>query len=117
MTDRWQQIEKICQAALELEESQRRAFLEDACGADAELRREEESLLKFDKRGDRFIEQPVLEAAARIIAQERPESLLGAKGGFVPDPVAAWSRGMGVVCKGRDLRFEQVSGYPGLAAR
>ena len=29
MTDRWQQIEKLCHSALELEESQRAAFLEE----------------------------------------------------------------------------------------
>jgi hypothetical protein len=58
MADRWQQIEKICQSALELGESRRRAFLDQACGGDEELRREVESLLQFDSRGDRFIEGP-----------------------------------------------------------
>ena len=47
MTDHWQQVEKICQAALELEESRRAAFLEEACKDDEELRREVESLLKY----------------------------------------------------------------------
>jgi eukaryotic-like serine/threonine-protein kinase len=65
MADRWEQVEKLCQAALELEESQRAAFLEQACGGDEELRREVESLLKFEKPGDRFIEQPALEVAAK----------------------------------------------------
>ena len=30
--ERWQQIERLCHAALEREESQRAAFLEEACG-------------------------------------------------------------------------------------
>ena len=47
--DRLQQVEKLCQAALELEENQRAAFLEKACSGDKELRREVESVLKFDK--------------------------------------------------------------------
>ncbi len=46
MTDRWEQIERICQSALELGESRRRAFLDGACGGDEELRREVESLLR-----------------------------------------------------------------------
>ena len=46
--NRWEQVEKLCQAALELEESRRAAFLEQACAGDAELRREVESLLQFD---------------------------------------------------------------------
>jgi hypothetical protein len=75
MPDRWQQIEKICQSALELAKSRRRAFLDEACAGDQELRREVESLLQFDSRGDRFIEQPALEVAAKMVAQE-PQSLI-----------------------------------------
>ena len=46
--NRWEQVEKLCQAALELEETRRAAFLEEACAGDEELRREVESLLRFD---------------------------------------------------------------------
>jgi eukaryotic-like serine/threonine-protein kinase len=67
--NRWEQIEKLCQSALELEESQRKAFLEEACSGDDELRREVESLLRFDERGEHFIERPALEVAARMITQ------------------------------------------------
>jgi serine/threonine protein kinase len=107
MTDRWQLIEKICQSALELEESRREAFLEDACDGDEELRREVESLLKYDKGGDRFIEQPALEAAARMIAQEKPESLLGQQVGSYQIQSLLGAGGMGVVYKGRDLRLNR----------
>jgi eukaryotic-like serine/threonine-protein kinase len=72
MTERWQQIEKLCQSALELKESQRKAFLEEACAGDDELRREVESLLKFDRRGDRFIEEPALGVTAKMMAHEKP---------------------------------------------
>ena len=74
---RWEQVEKPCQVALELKENQRAAFLEQACAGDAELRREVESLLQFDDRnGDRFIQEPALDRAAKMIAQEKPESLV-----------------------------------------
>src|SRR5215467_6938598 len=108
MTDRWQQIEKICQSALELEESRRPAFIEQACGDDKELCREVESLLKFDKRGDRFIENPALEAAARMIAQEKPESLLGQQFGSCQIQSLLGAGGMGVVYKGRDIRLNRT---------
>jgi hypothetical protein len=36
-----------------------------------------ESLLQFETRGDRFIQEPALEVAAKMIAQEKPESLVG----------------------------------------
>jgi serine/threonine protein kinase len=104
---RWEQIEKICQSALELEEKQRSAFVEKACGGDEELRREVESLIKFDKRGDRFIEQPALEAAARMITQEKPESLLGQQLGSYQVQSLLGAGGMGVVYKGRDTRLNR----------
>jgi eukaryotic-like serine/threonine-protein kinase len=75
--DRWQQIEKIYHSALELEESQRVAFLEKACAGDKALRHEVESLLRSEQSGDRFIEEPALEVAAKMFAQEEPQSRLG----------------------------------------
>ena len=32
---------------------------------------------RLDNRGDRFIEEPALEVAAKMIAHEKPESLIG----------------------------------------
>jgi serine/threonine protein kinase/Tol biopolymer transport system component len=107
MTDRWQQLEKICQSALEVEESKRRAFLEDACGGDAELRREVESLLRYDKGGDRFIEEPALEMAAKMVAQEKPESLVGQKLGSYQIVSVLGAGGMGVVYQARDTRLKR----------
>jgi serine/threonine-protein kinase len=68
--ERWQQIEKIYHSALELAESQRPAFLEKTCAGDQTLRHEVESLLRSEQRADRFIEEPALEVAAKIFAEE-----------------------------------------------
>ena len=43
MSERWQQIEKLYHSALELDESQRKAFLDQACSGDEALRMEVES--------------------------------------------------------------------------
>jgi len=50
--------------ALERAEGQRTAFLREACAGDEELRREVESLLAQEDRGDRFLEAPAVEVAA-----------------------------------------------------
>lgn len=67
--ERWRKIEEIYHAALEREESQRAAFLADACGGDEALREEVESLLAH-KDAASFIETPVMEVAAQARAQD-----------------------------------------------
>src|ERR1022692_3370050 len=63
--ERARRLEQLYQSALEHDESERRAFLESACGADLELRGEIESLLALDLEAGSFIEAPALEVAAR----------------------------------------------------
>src|SRR5262249_51056146 len=65
MTDRWQQIEKLYHSALELDESRRKAFLDQACSGDQEVRQEVESLLAQEQKAESFIETPALEVAAK----------------------------------------------------
>ena len=76
--ERWQQIDRILDGALEREGDQRQAFLEEACSGDPSLRREVESLIEAGERAESFIESPALEQAARTLAQSRGrESLEG----------------------------------------
>ena len=71
---RWQQIERLYQAALEREKSQRPEFLADACAGDAELLREVESLLALEARADGFLEERAMEVAARALAHDQTRS-------------------------------------------
>ncbi len=48
--ERWKRIENILQSAIDCGADQRSAFLDSACGADAELRREVESLLVWNEK-------------------------------------------------------------------
>ena len=66
--ERWTQIEQLYHAALELEKSERAAFLAKACAGDESLRREVESLLESDSKAGSFIESPAIEVAARSLA-------------------------------------------------
>ena len=66
--ERWQKIERLYHAALELAEGQRAAFVDQACGEDESLKREVMSLLAQSEGVDSFLEAPAMEMAARALA-------------------------------------------------
>jgi Tol biopolymer transport system component/predicted Ser/Thr protein kinase len=51
-TDRWQRVDELFHAALDRPASERRAFLEAACGGDASLYSEVQSLVQADSSAD-----------------------------------------------------------------
>ncbi|HWS88317.1 MAG TPA: protein kinase [Pyrinomonadaceae bacterium] len=65
--ERFEQVGRICDAALKLEPVERGPFVESACGADEELRREVESLLEADEQAGDFIARPALGMAAELL--------------------------------------------------
>ena len=67
---RWHQIDELCLAALEREESERHRFVAEACGKDHELCSEVESLLAYKAQSADFIESPALEFAAKSLAED-----------------------------------------------
>jgi eukaryotic-like serine/threonine-protein kinase len=75
--ERWRQIDLLYHDALERDAGRRAAFLDRACAGDAELRRDVESLLASHERAGGFIAEPALKVAARVLASERAESLVG----------------------------------------
>ena len=76
MTDRWQEINRLYDAALEVAEEARPAFLESSCQGDEELRREVESLLAHHRQAQQFLNRPALQLTAEKLASE-PPSLVG----------------------------------------
>lgn len=57
---RWSRVKEVLGDALELPASKRRAFLDEVCGADHELREEVEGLLEASDDTEDFIETPAL---------------------------------------------------------
>lgn len=76
MADRWRQVEELFHRALEREEPDRSAFLDEACAGDEALRRDVESLL-VEEAESGFMETPAMEGEARELAQENRPGLEG----------------------------------------
>ena len=71
---RWDVVKRLFEAALGHPAATRAAFVETACGADAELRREVESLLAAHAEAGSFAEQPPVPAASVSGAFQVPRS-------------------------------------------
>ena len=56
--ERWRQISEVAASAMELTGDERAAFLDKACKADSELRREVERLLGEDEHAGGFLQHP-----------------------------------------------------------
>jgi predicted Ser/Thr protein kinase len=67
--EHWQKVDRVCQSALAVEESQRGAFIEKACGGDESLRHAVESLLAYAEM-DSFLESPASEVLSKRLAGE-----------------------------------------------
>jgi serine/threonine protein kinase/WD40 repeat protein len=107
LPDRWQEINRLYDAALELAEEARPGFLDNNCRGDEELRREVESLLAYDKQAQGFIDRPALVVTAEKLADESP-SLVGRKLGPYQIQVVLGAGGMGEVYRARDTRLNRT---------
>jgi eukaryotic-like serine/threonine-protein kinase len=105
--DRWEEINRIYDAALELEDADRPGFVREACQGDEDLRREVESLLAYEKPAQHFIDRPALQLTAEKLAAE-PPSLVGRQLGPYQIQGVLGAGGMGEVYKARDTRLNRT---------
>src|SRR5262245_48646963 len=105
--DRWQEINRIYDAAVEVAEADRHSFLQNACGDDVELRREVESLLVYEKQAQEFIDRPALQVTAEKLASD-PPSLVGRKLGPYQILGVLGAGGMGEVYRAKDTRLDRT---------
>ena len=111
--ERWREIESLYHAALERTGDERAVFLEDACGADDELRREVDSLFDVESRARDFLEQPALSdrlaAAVRRLEQStRPGGFVGRAFGAYQVQALIAAGGMGEVYRAVDTRLSRT---------
>ena len=103
--ERWRQIDKLLDDALDKKASQREAFVAEACGDDEELRDKLETLLESYARAEGFIEGSALEVAARKIVKHH--DLVGRQIGSYQITSSLGEGGMGEVYQATDTKLER----------
>src|SRR5688572_17829968 len=94
-TQRWADVQRVLEAALQVPEHDVKEYLDRACGTDEELRREVEQLLQSCARAAGFLEEPPARLAAALL-DERPTPAGRRIGPYVVTGEAGRG-GMGVV--------------------
>jgi len=106
--ERDRKLHEICSAAMKRSASVRADFLRHACGEDAKLRREAESLLGYEQKLVGFLETPALQRVAPGPAIGRERSLAGQTLGPYNVLSLLGAGGMGEVYAARDTRLGRL---------
>ncbi len=98
----WQRVEELLQQALDLETSERKPFLDRACGRDSYLRRQVEMLLEQEDEARSFIETPAVARVAASLVNIAKPSLIGKRISHYRIDSLIGQGGMGEVYKAYD---------------
>ena len=101
-SDRWQQVEDLCHAALAVRAEERKSFLANACQGDEELLREVESLLAQESGAEEFMSVPAAELAGSAGFDQPERTLVGARFGSYTIRSLLGIGGMGEVYRAHD---------------
>jgi len=93
--ERWQKLDELFHAALDVKPEGRLRFVAEACGSDEALRKELESMLEHYEKAGSFIDFPAYVVAAEAIVAD--ESLVGKSFGPYQITQVLGKGGMGIV--------------------
>jgi eukaryotic-like serine/threonine-protein kinase len=103
--EEWSRIETLFHQVLELPESERRAFLDKACGGDVQLRHHLESLMERANTNEESFQRQFVHAASYALAAQ---PRLGSTLGHYKIISVLGNGGMGGVYQARDMRLDRI---------
>jgi serine/threonine protein kinase/tetratricopeptide (TPR) repeat protein len=103
--ERWRRIEELYHGAIEQPPHERASWLSETCGDDDELRREVQTLLRFDGDDSGFLERSALTVEAAAVARDRRAGIIGRLVGGYEVLSFLGAGGMADVYRARDVRL------------
>jgi serine/threonine protein kinase/Tfp pilus assembly protein PilF len=106
--DHWTTVKRIHQSALDIDPSERAAFVDESCGGDEALRREVESLLTYAAEAESFLERPAVDIAPKPPGELQEATLVGRILSHYQVLSLLGAGGMGEVYLARDPRLDRT---------
>jgi serine/threonine protein kinase/Flp pilus assembly protein TadD len=103
--ERWLELKEIVGGALDLPDEKRAAYLDQACGRNAELRSDVEDMLRSHELNGNFLETPAIGVLHGLSDSGDGQSWIGRTVGSYRVVEEIGHGGMGVIYRAKDLRL------------